>query len=1749
MKIVQRLWIFSLITLFFGHAAMAKILDLSVLDTKSSETQQLADNSGWVPDTNTTSEFRDSCTLEYDFIGDGGEGLILQLHIEASDSTGPAKIQNVAGVPNGLNVYGNLHRPKPGEQFHVSIRILDKSYNDVSESFFIHLQDIESYVQVPVSGSLGWIIDDTHFLYYYGLGGRKYANEIINGSIELTDGTFDMRPNDHAAETGSLLHWDGIKLEIISDGTKASDPVPAVHTVEVPLNQILSWTPGLEVLPDSGHDVYFGMDCKDVFAATSTDHPGVTYVNVTDPQFDPGLLDIHTTYYWRVDEIGAMDIAKGNLWQFTTVSGYAYDPGPADKADKVDTELSVLTWTPSSMAITQDVYFGMNFEDANDAATPVYSGLNGSVNQVSIPEAYRPLIDEGVTYYWRVDTHLGEYGTVKGEVWSFTSEIVVKYEEYKPYKVDSPYRLADNSGSVKDLPAFILGEWNAAGDMDGWSDTGLTGKSVANGILTATGTTDAPYIELTNIGHQPDLDLGYFDFIQFRLKLPAGFDDDIVFYFGTSVKDGIDTTGDRSFVLPAEYVQKDGEWHTYRIDVGLVVWWRDYLDDFRMLPLGHSGNGASFSLDYVEVGDIKGDILLVNDNLNIGNSGVGSVSQLSKMESKHAVIWWKSSDSGKLTLQKRRLSLRMIEESYQIFCNKLGYLPPFENTEEALRDGNRYKVNQVTYYTGFWMGSYEGFAYFNVNDSGLNDESYGNPVPHEFGHVVQGHQPGKLFGGHWESHTNFMRESRNSHFRAIMSPNYWPGINLRASCELQNVHQDHKRIIYQDYRVHRAIQHHAVDLGLPANMVSKFWTEEPTLWTVYDKLAQMLPSGYDVRDVLGYCMRHWPLLDMKEDSINLRNLHWSDEESMSRWFYVGGSHLIPCQDNPGWYRVPFARAPEMFATMHHELDPLGDTLTVEFAGYELITDVEDWRWSLAATDENCESIRYTELLKSGDITTLQLEPGESRVFVIVVATPDTTTLDLDGYQNVIAKDKHPLRMRYPYEVRLVNAVPTIKQYQRAKGAGAPHPNGGGWVDSTAHIEPTAYVGPNAMVLDEAVVLGNARVEDYAVMMDNARIEDNAVISGFSLLQNTAWVRNNAKFRDRAMASDNTQIYIVDDSVVEEYAILGQNYRMFDNTITRGIASPWACAATGTAIADYDFSMNFNISDGVHFDHVPWGNWYELFFTRTQVKPNGLIASYRFEEPAGQVVWDEFGAKHGVARGDVERIFDQQMQSNALRLNGIDHYVVVDRGLCDFVRGSFGLSIKPVDNTDAPLLYMGSSPASYLELALDGTAHARFTITDGVTTVVVTSPGVVPAGSWTNICVTLDGNFITMYINGVEVAQQAATIRPDAVLGSNDYTQPEAFYVGRDWGGDLFAGDVDDVRFYNLALNADEVKNEYVRSGDILGAYFVGEEMDFNGYNTRVQSGVKDGVARVLEAMIYPESSSFVGYYEAIFDSTCEAVNSGNNQGQGSGLGLNDDKFVVRLPGADFWHTGIDVELNQWQHVKLSYDGSNAEFYLDGELVASKSYSANEWILPNKNFRIGFAMDQTGKEYYFDGKIKDAYIRGAACDFDTTPPTPGPAEWLNVPAALNTHSIAMKAKTGDDDNAYNPEFNVLYRFDEVSGNPGGTDSGWQTEAVYVDEGLQPMTEYRYVVRMKDVYGNVTEDSELKVAVTGPEADTVKDGVVNLLDLAKVAMHWLETDCAANNWCDGADLDMSGDVGMGDLVKLYIVWLSRDETPSE
>jgi hypothetical protein len=100
--------------------------------------------------------------------------------------------------------------------------------------------------------------------------------------------------------------------------------------------------------------------------------------------------------------------------------------------------------------------------------------------------------------------------------------------------------------------------------------------------------------------------------------------------------------------------------------------------------------------------------------------------------------------------------------------------------------------------------------------------------------------------------------------------------------------------------------------------------------------------------------------------------------------------------------------------------------------------------------------------------------------------------------------------------------------------------------------------------------------------------------------------------------------------------------------------------------------------------------------------------------------------------------------------------------------------------------------------------------------------------------------------------------------------------------------------------------------------------------------------------------------------------------------------------------------------------------------------------------------------------------------DTTAPTPDPMTWATLPYSAADTSISMTAATASD------PAGVEYFFDEISGNPGGSDSGWQDSPTYDDTGLSHDTQYTYLVMARDKSPNYNQTaySTAESATTWP-----------------------------------------------------------------
>ncbi len=88
----------------------------------------------------------------------------------------------------------------------------------------------------------------------------------------------------------------------------AREPQPASGAADVPVETVLDWRSGREAV---SHEVFLGTDAEALAMVDA----------VTASEYDPGVLDLGTTYYWRIDEVNenaSPATWTGDVWSFAT---------------------------------------------------------------------------------------------------------------------------------------------------------------------------------------------------------------------------------------------------------------------------------------------------------------------------------------------------------------------------------------------------------------------------------------------------------------------------------------------------------------------------------------------------------------------------------------------------------------------------------------------------------------------------------------------------------------------------------------------------------------------------------------------------------------------------------------------------------------------------------------------------------------------------------------------------------------------------------------------------------------------------------------------------------------------------------------------------------------------------------------------------------------------------------------------------------------------------------------------------------------------------------------------------------------------------------------------------------------------------------------------------------------------------------------------------------------------------------------
>jgi hypothetical protein len=144
---------------------------------------------------------------------------------------------------------------------------------------------------------------------------------------------------DGTVHTGDTWHFTTL-------GPTASNPSPADGATGVDPAVLLKWLPGGNAF---SHYVYFSTDRASVAEGAAAAFMGAQMA----PVYDPGILQLGTKYYWRVDEVrvaqrGQPNPNPGPVWSFTTrtelaASTYYVSKQGSDEHDGLSPETAFAT--------------------------------------------------------------------------------------------------------------------------------------------------------------------------------------------------------------------------------------------------------------------------------------------------------------------------------------------------------------------------------------------------------------------------------------------------------------------------------------------------------------------------------------------------------------------------------------------------------------------------------------------------------------------------------------------------------------------------------------------------------------------------------------------------------------------------------------------------------------------------------------------------------------------------------------------------------------------------------------------------------------------------------------------------------------------------------------------------------------------------------------------------------------------------------------------------------------------------------------------------------------------------------------------------------------------------------------------------------------------------------------------------------------------------------------------------------------
>lgn len=342
-------------------------------------------------------------------------------------------------------------------------------------------------------------------------------------------------------------------------------------------------------------------------------------------------------------------------------------------------------------------------------------------------------------------------------------------------------------------------------------------------------------------------------------------------------------------------------------------------------------------------------------------------------------------------------------------------------------------------------------------------------------------------------------------------------------------------------------------------------------------------------------------------------------------------------------------------------------------------------------------------------------------------------------------------------------------------------------------------------------------------------------------------------------------------------------------------------------------------------------------------PNDLVGYWKSDEGYGTSIKDSSDrANTGSVSATSWQTDDLCVSGKCLLYNGTSSYATVPSSTSiQMANDNFTVSLwaRSAGDTDGFLLIKRASeaaPAGY-NLYVGSGSKVRFQISDGSNTVTSTPGNTnVSNNTWHHIVMVVNRTTDKgqLWIDG---KQEGADIDISSVTGS--LSNDTAIFVGKDDSNDtgFYSGFIDEIKIYNSAHSASQIKSEFNSRGGLNGA-----SVRFGGIPEN---------SLVL-------SNGLVGYWKLDEASGTRSDASGNGHTlspDGTGVGSSAGQFGK---SAQFIRSSGDY---------LTIDSSSAP---ELQMSASQSFTISGWMYPDtatSGDRVPIAKAEVSgnsREYYF-----------------------------------------------------------------------------------------------------------------------------------------------------------------------------------------